>query len=61
MTNIFINILILLKHQLQVVKYVFLIYHLTIESNTPHLLYGSTEITFYILHFRHTKLKIFYL
>jgi hypothetical protein len=35
MTNIFINILILLKHQLQVVKYVFLIYHLTIESNTP--------------------------
>jgi hypothetical protein len=35
MTNIFIDILILLEHRSQVVKGVFLGYHLTIESNTP--------------------------
>jgi hypothetical protein len=35
MANIFINIPILLEHRSQVVKYVFLGYHLTIESNIP--------------------------
>jgi hypothetical protein len=34
MTNIFIDIPILLKHQSQVVKCVFLGYHLTIKCNT---------------------------
>jgi hypothetical protein len=35
MTNIFIDTPILLKHRSQVTKYVFLKYHLTIESNIP--------------------------
>jgi hypothetical protein len=45
MANIFINIPILLKNRSQVVKDVFLRYHLTIESNIPLLLCASTEIT----------------
>jgi hypothetical protein len=44
MTNIFIDIPILLEHQFQVAKDVFLGYHLTIESNIPLLLCGSTDI-----------------
>jgi hypothetical protein len=35
MTNIFIDILILLEHRSQVVKDVFLKYHLIIKSNIP--------------------------
>jgi hypothetical protein len=54
MTNIFIDIPILLEHQSQVVKGVFLGYHLTIESNIPLLLYDSIEITLHVLHFRAT-------
>jgi hypothetical protein len=37
------------------VKGVFLGYHLTIESNIPLLLRGSTEITLHVLCFRPTK------
>jgi hypothetical protein len=59
MTNIFINISILLEHRSQVAKGVFLEYHLTIESNIPILLCGSTEITLHILRFRPTKSKNF--
>jgi hypothetical protein len=61
MSNIFIDIPILLKHRSQVEKGVFLEYHLTIESNIPLLLCGSIEITFHVLCFRPTKPKIFYL
>jgi hypothetical protein len=61
MTNIFINILILLKHRFQVAKDVFLEYHLTIESNILQLLYGSTKITLHVFRFRPTKAKTFYL
>jgi hypothetical protein len=57
MTNIFINILILLEHRSQVVKCVFLGYHLTIESNILLLLCGSTEIILHVLRFRPTKPK----
>jgi hypothetical protein len=59
MTKIFIDIPILLEHQSQVVKGVFLRYHLTIESNIPLLLRGSTEITLHVLCFRPTKPKTF--
>jgi hypothetical protein len=59
MTDIFIDIPVRLKHQSQVVKFIFLMYHPTIESNTLHLLYDSTKITLYILYFRHIKSKIF--
>jgi hypothetical protein len=57
MTNIFIDIPIL-EHQSHVVKGVFLVYHLTIESNIP-LLHGSIESTLHILCFRPTKPKTF--
>jgi hypothetical protein len=59
MTNIFIDIPILLEHRSQVAKGVFLGYHLTIESNIPLLLCGSTEITLHVLRFRPTKPKTF--
>jgi hypothetical protein len=59
MTNIFIDVPILLEHCSEVAKGVFLGYHLTIESNIPLLLCGSTEITLYVLHFRPTKPKTF--
>jgi hypothetical protein len=59
MTNIFIDILILLEHQSQVAKDIFLVYHLTIESNISLLLCGSTEITLYVLRFRPTRAKTF--
>jgi hypothetical protein len=59
MTNIFIDIPILLEHRSHVVKDVFLGYHLTIESNISLLLCGSTEITLYVLCFRPTKAKTF--
>jgi hypothetical protein len=59
MTNIFIDIAIILEHQSQVAKYVFLGYHLTIEFNISLLLHGSTEITFNVLNFRPTKPKTF--
>jgi hypothetical protein len=59
MTNIFIDILILLEHRSQVAKGVFLRYHLTIESNIPIFLSDSTEITLHVLHFRPTKSKTF--
>jgi hypothetical protein len=59
MTNIFIDTPILLDHLSQVAKGVFLGYHLTIESNIPLLLCGSTEITLHVLHFRLIKPKIF--
>jgi hypothetical protein len=45
MTNIFIDIPILLEHRSQIAKDVFLRYHLTIESNISLLLCGSTETT----------------
>jgi hypothetical protein len=61
MTNIFIDIPILLVYQSQVVKDVFLRYHLTIKSNIPLLLCGSIKITLHVLYFRPTKPKIFYL
>jgi hypothetical protein len=61
MTNIFIDIFILLEHRSQVEKGVFFVYHLTIESNIPLLLCGSTEITLYVLRFRPTKPKTFHL
>jgi hypothetical protein len=51
MTNIFIDISILLEHRSQVAKGVFLGYYLTIESNIPLLLCGSTEITLHVLRF----------
>jgi hypothetical protein len=54
MINIFIDIPNLLKHQSQVAKGVFVGYHLTIKSNIPLLLHGSTEITLHILYFRPT-------
>jgi hypothetical protein len=59
MTNIFINIPILLEHRFQVTKDVFLVYHRTIESNIPLLLYGNTEIELHVLCFRHTKTNTF--
>jgi hypothetical protein len=59
MTNIFIDIPILLEHRSQVAKRVFFGYHLTIKSNIP-LLCGSIEITLYVLYFRPTKPKTFY-
>jgi hypothetical protein len=59
MTNIFVDIPVLLEHRSKVVKCVFLGYHLTIESNIPFLLCVSTEITFNILYFRPTKSKTF--
>jgi hypothetical protein len=59
MTNIFIDISILLEHRSQVVKCVFLGYHLTIESSISLLLSGSTEITLHVLHFKPTKPKTF--
>jgi hypothetical protein len=59
MTNIFIDIPILLEPRSQVAKGVFLGYHLTIEPNIPLLLCGSTEITLHVLSFRPTKPKIF--
>jgi hypothetical protein len=59
MTNIFIDIPILLEHRSQVSKGVFLGYHLTIESKIPLLLCGSTEITLHVLRFRPIKIKIF--
>jgi hypothetical protein len=59
MTNIFVDILILLEHRFQVAKDVFLGYHLTIESNIPLLLCGSNEIALHVLRFRPTKFKIF--
>jgi hypothetical protein len=59
MTNIFIDIPILLEHRSQVAKGVFLRYHLTIESNIPLLLHGSTEITLHVLYFISTKPKTF--
>jgi hypothetical protein len=59
MTNIFIDIPILLEHRSQVAKGVFLWYHLTIESSIPLLLCDSTEITLHVLRFRPTKPKIF--
>jgi hypothetical protein len=49
MTNIFIDILILLEHRSQVVKDIFLRYHLTIESNISLLLCGTTEITLHVV------------
>jgi hypothetical protein len=59
MTNIFIDTPILLEHQSQVTKSVFLKYHLTIESNIPLILCGSTKIVLHVLHFRHTKPKTY--
>jgi hypothetical protein len=59
MTNIFIDIPILLEHRSQIVKDVFLGYHLIIESNIPLLLCGSTKITLLIFRFIHSKAKIF--
>jgi hypothetical protein len=56
MTNVFINITILLEHQSQVAKGVFLEYHVTIESNIP-LLRGIAEIILHVLCFRPTKHK----
>jgi hypothetical protein len=61
MTNIFINISILLEYQSQVVKDVFFEYHLTIEFNISLLLCGSTEITFHVFRFRSIKPKKIYL
>jgi hypothetical protein len=58
MTNI-IDIPIHLEHRLKVAKCIFLGYHLTIESNIPLLLRGSTEITIHVLCFRPTKPKTF--
>jgi hypothetical protein len=55
----FIDIPILLKYRSQVVKGVFLGYHLTIESNISLLLCGSTEIILHILRFRPAKPKTF--
>jgi hypothetical protein len=49
----------LLEHRSQIVKGVFLEYHLTIESNIPLLLRGSAEITLHVLYFRPTKPKTF--
>jgi hypothetical protein len=43
MANIFIDIPIFLEYRFQVAKGVFLGYHLTMESNTPLLLCGSTK------------------
>jgi hypothetical protein len=57
MTNIFIDIPILLDDKSQVAKNIFLGYHLSIESNITLLLCGSTEITLHILRFRHIKPK----
>jgi hypothetical protein len=57
MSNILIDIPILLEHRSQVAKCVFLVYHLTIESNIPFLLCGSTKITLHVLRFRPTKPK----
>jgi hypothetical protein len=61
MVNIFIDIPILLEHRSQVVKGVFLKYHLIIESNITLLLYGSTEITPHVFRFIPTKPETFYL
>jgi hypothetical protein len=61
MTNIFINIPILLDHRSQVVKGIFLRYYLTIKSNIPLIQHRSTEITLHVLSFRPTKPKTFYL
>jgi hypothetical protein len=60
MTNISIDILIILEHQFQVVKCVFVEYHLIIESNILLLLCGSTEITLHVLCFRPPKPKTFF-
>jgi hypothetical protein len=60
MTNIFfINIFIILEHRYQIVKDVFLRYHLTIESNM--LMCGNVEITLHLLYFRPIKVKRFFL
>jgi hypothetical protein len=59
MTNIIIDILILLEHRSQVAKGVFLGYNLTIESNITLLLCGSTETTLHVVYFRSTKPKTF--
>jgi hypothetical protein len=59
MSNIFIDIPILLEHRSQIAKGVFLWYHLTIESNISLLLCGSAEITLHVLCFRPTKRKTF--
>jgi hypothetical protein len=60
MTNIFMDIPILLEYRSQVEKDVFLMYHLTIESNIPLLLCGSIEITLHVLRFRPTVIPYFY-
>jgi hypothetical protein len=59
MTNIFIDIPILLEYQSQVVKGVYLGYYLTINSNIPPLLHGRAEITLHVLYFRPTEPKTF--
>jgi hypothetical protein len=59
MTNIFIDIPILLEQRSQVAKGVFLRYHLTVKSNIPLLLRGSTEIILHVLYFRPTEAKTF--
>jgi hypothetical protein len=61
MTNIFIDVPILLEHRSQIVKGVFLGYHLTIESSIPLLLRGRAEIILHILYFIPSKPKTFYL
>jgi hypothetical protein len=60
MTIIFIDISILLDHLCQEAKDVFLGYYLTIESNIPSS-YMVVLKSHYVLCFRSTKSKTFYL